>query len=178
MRSGIYRITNRVSGGIYVGSAKATNRRITTHKVALNAGKHKNQKLQRAWDKYGADAFVFEVIEHVDDLNALVKREQHWIDHYKAAETVMYNIALVAGNTLGCAMSEATRRKISASNTGKKHSEESRRRMAEKAIGRVYSAERNAKIAATKTGHIHSEATRLKMSLAQKRRQARQRGET
>lgn len=61
----IYQITNMVNGKYYIGSAESFARREWQHKYDLKRGAHKNPRLQAAWNKYGADAFVFEVIEVV-----------------------------------------------------------------------------------------------------------------
>lgn len=61
----IYRITNMATGGYYIGSADSFARREWQHKYDLKRGVHKNPRLQAAWDKYGGDMFVFEVVEDV-----------------------------------------------------------------------------------------------------------------
>jgi group I intron endonuclease len=54
-KSGIYQIKNLVSGKLYVGSAVNIARRWNGHVSDLNAQKHRNQILQRSWDKYGCN---------------------------------------------------------------------------------------------------------------------------
>jgi group I intron endonuclease len=61
----IYRITNMANGKYYIGSAESFARREWQHKYDLRKGIHKNPRLQAAWNKYGADMFVFEIIEEV-----------------------------------------------------------------------------------------------------------------
>ncbi len=61
----IYRITNMANGHYYIGSAESFERRRWQHTYDLKRGAHKNPKMQAAWNKYGADMFVFEVIETV-----------------------------------------------------------------------------------------------------------------
>lgn len=61
----IYRITNMSNGNYYIGSAESFARREWQHKYELKRGTHKNPRLQAAWNKYGAEMFVFEVIEEV-----------------------------------------------------------------------------------------------------------------
>ena len=66
LKSGIYSITNIANGKIYVGSSLFLSKRIMQHKSDLKQKRHKNSRLQNAWNKYGADAFAFNVIEHVE----------------------------------------------------------------------------------------------------------------
>ena len=59
--SGVYTIKNLVSGKIYIGSARLFKRRFSQHKTCLRGGYHQNSHLQRAWNKYGEDAFLFSI---------------------------------------------------------------------------------------------------------------------
>lgn len=63
-KSGIYRIVIRSSNidRIYIGQAKNLRRRRKDHLVDLRSGSHKNQRMQRAFVKYGEGSFSFEVI--------------------------------------------------------------------------------------------------------------------
>lgn len=83
--SGVYGILNKVTGKIYVGSSIHVGVRWTDHKSELNYNKHKNVHLQRAWNKYGKDAFVFFIIEY-SEAEDLIQREQYWIDRLQAAD--------------------------------------------------------------------------------------------
>ena len=62
MTSGIYKITHVASGKFYIGSAVNVEKRVTNHKHELRKGVHHNKRLQNAWLKYGADAFVFSTL--------------------------------------------------------------------------------------------------------------------
>lgn len=59
---GIYTVTNVVSGTVYVGQARNIRKRWEVHRCTLENDKHRNGYLQRAWNKYGAAAFRFEVL--------------------------------------------------------------------------------------------------------------------
>lgn len=59
---GIYAVTNTISGRVYVGQAVNIRKRWEVHRCTLETGNHRNRYLQRAWNKYGADAFRFEVL--------------------------------------------------------------------------------------------------------------------
>ena len=118
-KSGIYAIKNKVNGKAYVGSAVDLKRRRIDHTKRLKAGHHENNKLQRAWLKYGEEAFDFTVIEALEDLSKLIEREQAWIDKMKAAgRNSGYNIRPIAGSSLGVRPSIKSRKKMSESSKG------------------------------------------------------------
>lgn len=89
---GIYKITNVVDGKFYIGSSKVLNRRWAAHKWELKYNRHCNKKLQSAYNKYGAESFIYEVIEYVDEKD-IVDREQYYIDKLDACNRdVGYNL--------------------------------------------------------------------------------------
>lgn len=108
-RSGIYKIEHIASGRVYVGSAVQLNLRWNNHRHYLRMGAHHSHYLQRAWNKYGEDAFSFSVLEYVDDKQILIQMEQHWIDTLSAAIKPNFNLAHVAGSGLGRVDSEETK---------------------------------------------------------------------
>jgi group I intron endonuclease len=77
--SGIYKITCLPTGKIYIGSASSLYHRWSNHRTYLRANAHVNRFLQHAWNKYGPDAFCFEVLELVLS-PFLVEREQFYLD--------------------------------------------------------------------------------------------------
>jgi len=82
---GIYSICHTASGRVYVGSSIHIHRRFNTHRLDLNHKRHVTWLLQLSWNKHGADAFTFSIIEVVEDRSDLIAREQHWIDTLNAA---------------------------------------------------------------------------------------------
>lgn len=80
---GIYAIRNKITGKYYVGSAVECEKRWGVHRCHLRRGSHHSLKLQRAWGKYGEEAFRFRILEKCKK-NQLASREQHWIDYYQA----------------------------------------------------------------------------------------------
>ena len=66
MKAGIYRIINSSNGKCYVGSSIDINRRRLEHFSALSHNRHVNNHLQNAYNKYGKDSFIFEVIENLE----------------------------------------------------------------------------------------------------------------
>jgi group I intron endonuclease len=66
LKSGIYRIINKLNGRIYIGSSKEFKRRWKQHTYSLRSQKHQNKFLQADFNKCGEEAFVFEVVETTD----------------------------------------------------------------------------------------------------------------
>lgn len=116
--SGIYQILNTVNGKCYVGSAISVRKRMRHHMSELGLRRHHSSKLQRAWDKYGKEAFEIRVLESVLFPEDLISREQHWIDALGSAKHG-YNILATAGSPLGRKASIETRLKQSALKKGK-----------------------------------------------------------
>lgn len=85
MEAGVYLISNNVNGKCYVGSTIHLDQRRREHFSKLANNKHINAHLQNAYNKYGREAFDFEVLETIDiDDNIkdkLLKREQFWISN-------------------------------------------------------------------------------------------------
>src|SRR6185369_11106401 len=59
---GVYTITCLPTGKVYVGQSENCTRRWAGHRRDLNADKHKNWPLRRAWRAYGPDAFLFSIV--------------------------------------------------------------------------------------------------------------------
>ena len=55
--SGVYQISNKLTGEKYIGSSVNIRKRANRHKSDLTRGAHSNILLQRAWDFYGANHF-------------------------------------------------------------------------------------------------------------------------
>lgn len=99
--SGIYKITCIVTDKYYIGSAINLRKRKNTHFGNLRRNQHCNPHMQRAWNKHGEQAFVFEILELVLIPEMLTVREQCWFDKLKPFGNKGFNIAQVAGSTLG-----------------------------------------------------------------------------
>ena len=63
MSSGIYVIRNLVNDKLYVGKSVHIENRWLEHQSDLRNGRHANIHLQRAYDKYGPDNLLHEVLE-------------------------------------------------------------------------------------------------------------------
>jgi len=90
--SGIYKITNTVNSMIYVGCASNIRTRINGHLYDLRREKHKNSYLQRAWNKYNEENFIFEMIEECDKAN-LHAKEHYWVNELNCLnKSIGYNL--------------------------------------------------------------------------------------
>lgn len=147
MESGIYQIRNSANGKRYISSSINTKRRWRHHLVALRRNCHKNGRLQRAFEQYGEEAFVFSILEDTKD-EALIEREQHYLDLLCPE----YNIVRTAGSTLGYQFSLEARRKISKALTGRRLSAEHCKALSDALKGRKLSEEHCRKISEAKKG--------------------------
>lgn len=111
----VYAITNTVTKRAYVGSGKDVMNRKASHLWAMKANRHKNQLIQSDYDLHGADSFSFELLYRTDGHRKAI--EQSLIDSGDFA----YNLAKKATGG-GPPKTAETRRKLSKSHTGKRHS--------------------------------------------------------
>lgn len=92
---GIYKITDQITGQIYIGQSVDIRERWRQHiKTALTYGKASN-KLYQAMQKDGLYNFTFEILEEVSR-NDLNDREAYWIGFYKTKE---FGLNGTKGNT-------------------------------------------------------------------------------
>ncbi len=151
---GIYLITNLANGKVYVGQSIRIEARFDQHRSSLKSGYHENSHLQRAYNFYGADSFKFDILEECT-LDVIDNRERHWINYYNSTNRDFgYNIE--DGGSFNKSLSEETKKKLSASKTGKSngpHTEETKRKIGEKNKGNT-----------AFLGRTHSEETKRRMS--------------
>ena len=87
MTSGVYKITNIITGEFYIGSSKNIKHRWANHKSPSRWKQHPNSKLYKDMASYGLDNFIFEILEETADLK---EREQHWIEQLKPSYNNLY----------------------------------------------------------------------------------------
>lgn len=175
--SGIYKIVHKESGKQYIGSAVDMYRRRVYHLVDLRKNKHRSQKLQRAWNKYGENAFEFFTILHCDKED-LIAYEQFCLDLYGAV-AIGYNNSPTAGSSLGVKHTDETRERMRQANLGKKLSPEHISKMKKTRketiarLGYYHSPETCQKISSSSRGKpkpANTEAQKAKISAALKGR--------
>ena len=89
--TGIYKITNLVTGKMYIGSTTNYTKRCENHMSLLRTGKHKNTALQEDVIEYGLKNFKFEMIQEYQNISTddLKRREMLEIE-YRGLEN-LYN---------------------------------------------------------------------------------------
>ena len=135
LKSGVYKIINKLNGRTYYGSAKEFKRRSKQHAKSLEAGKHYNKFLQADFNMCGTDAFVFEVVEVIEgDKGARLLVEQRYLDAYQGSNDICYNLRKDATTGDGCWSKdpEETRKKHSEVSKKMWESEEHRKNISEK----------------------------------------------
>jgi len=168
----IYGIFHIQSGRVYVGSAINLQNRWRRHRWELRSNRHNNQRLQRAWIKYGAEAFEFRIIEFVSP-NNLIAREQFWMDKTNCVNQAKgFNILPKAHSGIGFRHTPETiaRIKETKRNNPQVLSAESRRKISEAGRRRVIKDSTRAKLSASHLGFRHTQASREKMSKIHKGR--------
>lgn len=142
----IYRITNMANGKFYVGSADSFARREWQHKYYLRRNEHKNPHLQAAWNKYGEEMFVFEIVETIPEGEDQLVWEDKWLREC-VGKTDCYNVnTLATAPRLGITLSEESKAQLSANRKGKHAGEDHYR------YGQTVSDEVRQKIGNTQRG--------------------------
>lgn len=97
-KSGIYMILNTYNNKCYVGSSKNFYTRKQKHFRLLLLNKHHSEHLQRAYNKYGKDKFIFIVLEECE-IDKLLERETYWISLKNSLNSKYgYNIGIPQRN--------------------------------------------------------------------------------
>lgn len=170
IKSGVYHIKNTINNKIYIGSAKNIRNRFNAHKYLLKKNSHDNSFLQNAWNKYGEECFIFEIIE-VCDLSSLLIREQFYLDLFKSYERNNgYNIIKIAVGNYGYKFSEESRKKMSLAKKGLKPkigfklSDETKKKIGDANRGRVPTQETRNKISNSNKGKVRTDEMRKNIS--------------
>lgn len=124
-RSGIYQIVNTITQRRYVGYASNMRQRLKGHYHELARFKHKNEYLQRSWQKYGESCFSISVLQECEK-DKLCFYEDYWIKTLKVCNR-QYGYNIKDGNINGKAgQSEETKAKLRISNKNARPNKEAR----------------------------------------------------
>jgi len=97
--AGIFWVKNSVNGKVLLGSSLNLEGPLNSHKFMLTIGRHGNELLQKEWNEYGPDKFVFEILEVVKvkddpDFNLgdeLTLLEEIWLERLQPFGDKGYN---------------------------------------------------------------------------------------
>jgi len=90
--SGVYKITNNVTGRVYIGESICIQSRLATHFQQLSINNHINYGMQSDWNSHGADSFEHNVLEIViGDKSDLRRKESQFIADYLNSGHEVYN---------------------------------------------------------------------------------------
>ncbi len=110
-RTGIYIIKNIINNKFYIGSCSTQlHKRLNHHINSLQRNDHKNTHLQNAFNKYGEDNFIIEILEICDE--NILAREQFYLDKFDAINKG-YNINPLASGTPNMSLETINKRKQS-----------------------------------------------------------------
>jgi len=158
-------IKNIINNKVYIGQSKELHKRFKRHINELKNNNHHSVHLQRAWNKYNEENFVFEIIEYCTE-DGLNEKEIYWINYYNACN---YNNGYnnKEGGSHG-KYSEESKRKMSESTKGQKCPE-----YLKDYFSKLYSGEGNPMYGRSgelspNYGKFTSEETRKKISEANK----------
>lgn len=95
MNCGIYKITNTKNDKVYIGSSVNLSNREYKHFWMLNKGIHDNEYLQKSYNKYGKDFFVFEIVDYCEPTELIERENKFIILHESNNLSKGYNLASV-----------------------------------------------------------------------------------
>lgn len=155
-------VAGRINGPVYVGHSANVFKRFNAHRYMLRHNKHSSIRLQRAWNKYGEDAFSFHLLTDCPK-EQLVEAEQFFMDEFDAVKRG-YNVAPAAGSTLGVKITSSAHaqhlRDLNALHLGRKRSPEVCRNISEALKKEHASPEVRARMAESRRGIKHTEETK------------------
>jgi len=151
----IYKTTNLINGRFYVGKSAYNKENY------YGSGKILNLAIK----KYGKENFKKEIIEECKNKEELNEKEIYWIDKLDAFYPKGYNIARGGtGGDVYTNMPDDMRKKagqrISKSNIGNKHTEETKLKISKKNSGRKFTEEHKDKLSKSHLNQFVSKETR------------------
>ena len=140
---GIYKITCTANGKFYIGSSVNLKRRHYKHFHQLRTNTHPNKHMQSAYNKYGSETFIFEIIEvlseAIEHKDTLII-EQRYLDELNPCDkNVGFNMCKNVGSPRICekyVCSEKTKQLMSRNRKGKPKSEKFKQTMSELTKGK------------------------------------------
>jgi group I intron endonuclease len=97
--AGVFQVKNTANGKVFLGSSLNLQGPLNAHRFMLTIGSHRNKTLQKEWNEFGEEKFVFEILEKVkvkDETNfdvrdELTLLEQIWLEKLQPFGEKGYN---------------------------------------------------------------------------------------
>lgn len=181
----VYKIINLVNYKIYIGKTDNASNRWAVHLRTATGGKIKYpgfSYIHNAINKYGADNFIFVIIDQKETDEEIKNAEKFWIQYYKSNNPKYgYNLTEGGEGTSGYKHTEEIKdflKKINkgsnnpmygktGSNKGKKFSEKTKNKISNSKKGRKLSVETRKKMSLAHKGSERTEQAKQNMSQAQ-----------
>lgn len=164
--TGVYLITCTSNNYMYVGSAtRSFTKRFREHISYLIKGVHHSNILQNCYNKYGLESLKFDILFRGEGREEILKQEQYWIDTLNPKCNICKYVASIRERPT----SEETKQKIRKIHLGTKATDATKKRMSEAQKGRKHTPESKEKIRNGAIGIKKSESARNKMSLSKKK---------
>jgi group I intron endonuclease len=98
--SGIYQVKNMANGKVLLGSSLNMEGLLNRHRFTLKIGSHTNKELQKDWNEFGPEQFVFEILEEVKVVDSpnfnlkdeLTLLEEIWLEKLQPFGERGYNL--------------------------------------------------------------------------------------
>ena len=117
---GIFMVKNTANGKVLLGSSLNLEGPLNRHRFMLKIGSHTNKALQKDWDEFGPDNFVFEILEEVkmeqdnpnfDLQDELTLLEEIWLEKLQPVGERGHHCLSIKNRSekrSGCCQSEST----------------------------------------------------------------------
>ena len=114
---GIYCIENLINTKKYIGQSIDIHGRWKDHKRKLNNNKHRNEHLQKSWNKYGENNFRFYILDKCDK-SLLDEKEKYYINEFQCCD-INFGYNIETGGSAQKCVAEVTKKKQSEARIGK-----------------------------------------------------------
>ena len=149
-KTGVYQNRNVIHGKVYIGSTTTSfQKRFDHHLHCLINNKHKNRYLQNAWNKYGKDNFIFEILS-ICSIDICLLKEQEYLDKIK----FKYNINPISSGTPNLSKEVIERRAESLRRYWKEHGTNKIKGHIPWNKGKKYNSTNHLKVPKTKTDKL------------------------
>jgi len=122
----VYKLTNTITGQIYIGETHDINERLTNHFSGAKGGH--NSPLCDNIRQYGKESFIYEILEECE-FDQREEAEEKWCNKLTEQHPELMLNRTPSGNMRGAKLSEETKKKISEASKGRIFTIETREKL-------------------------------------------------